>query len=314
MQVAAITIGKALLACVFLAPLAGCEEAVFPYRTEALYAVDPGLVSHVEIAAWPVPVPLPAFLAVRPDGALIVVGGRSGAILDTNGTVQARFGWQGPAATAVAAGADGHTFVGAGNCVVAVDSSRQATAWDSLGETASIAGMAASSNQVWLCDAAQRVVWRFDYEGRLLGQLPPPGAPRELSFVVPSPSFAAAAATGGCFWVVNPGRFQLQRHAADGRLLDKWAAPGMTTPGFSGCCNPAFLALLPNGDLLTSEKKIPRLKIYSPDGTFRSVVVPPASLPGDEGRPVTVDRAGRVLVLDGSRIRIFARRGNSCLR
>ena len=308
MQVSPTTIARALLVCALAVPFAGCEEEVFPYRTDALYAVDSNLVSHVEVAAWKVPVSLPAFLAVLPGGTMVVVGGRKGITLGTNGVEQSRFEWQGPAATAVAAAPDGQIFVGAGNRVLAGAGTRQLVTWESLGEHAQITGMAADSNQVWLCDAAQRMVWRFDCEGHELGQLPPPGAPREQSFVVPSPSFAVATANDGFFWVANPGRFQLQRHAADGRLLDKWAKPGMTTPGFSGCCNPAFFALLPNGDLVTSEKKIPRVKIYGPDGTFRSVVVPPSALPGDEGRPVAVDRVGRVLVLDGNRIRVFVRK------
>ena len=304
-------LARLLLLFVVVAPWANCEENVFSYRTDALYAVDPALISHGEVAAWHVPVPLPAFLAVRPDGTVVVAGGRMGAILDTNGGVQSRFEWQGGMATAVAAGPAGEIFVGAGNCVVASAGAKPVqplTMWNSLGEAAQIVGMAAGSNQLWLCDAAQRVVWRFDLEGRLLGQLPQPGASREQAFVVPSPAFAVAAATDGCFWVVNPGRFQLQRHAPDGRLRDQWAKPGMTTPGFSGCCNPAFLAVLPNGDLVTSEKKIPRVKIYGTDGTFRSVVVPPSALSGDAGRPVAVDQHGRVLVLDGKRIRIFGQR------
>ena len=307
------TIGKLLLAGALVVPFAGCEENVFTYRTDALYAVDPALVSHVEAAAWPVPVPLPAFLAVISDDTAVVVGGRMGAILGTNGAVLARFEWQGAVATAVATGPGGRIFVGAANRVMSGGVSNAFTAWDSLGDNARIAGLAADSNQVWVCDAAQRVVWRFDYEGRLLGQLPPPGASSAQAFVVPSPAFAAATTTDDCFWVVNPGRCQLQRHALDGRLLEAWSKPGMTTPGLSGCCNPAYLALLPNGDLVTSEKKIPRVKIYAPDGTFRSVVVPPSVLPGDEGRPVAVDHAGHVLVLDGKRIRVFVRKAEKSL-
>jgi len=309
MQAGMTTIARTLLFGALAAPFAGCEENVFSYRTDALYAVDPKLISHSEIAVWQTPAPLPAFLAVRPDGTVVVAGGRTGAILGTNGVVQGRFEWQGPKATAIATAPNGRIFIGAGNRVVAhAADATPAVVWDSLGENAQITGVAADSNQVWVCDAAQRVVWRFDHEGRLLGQLPPPGAPREQAFVVPSPSFAVATANDGCFWVVNPGRFQLQRHAADGRLLDMWSKPGMTTPGLSGCCNPAFLALLPNGDLVTSEKKIPRVKIYGPDGAFRSVIAPPSVLTGDEGRPVAVDRAGRVLVLDGKQIRVFARK------
>jgi hypothetical protein len=299
---------RALAVCVLAAPFAGCEEEVFPYRTEALYRVDSNLVSHVEVAAWPAPVPPPAFLATLPDGNIVVVGGRAGAILGTNGALQTRFQWSGAAATAVAAAPDGRIFIGTGVRVLARNGAGTVSTWDSLGEQARITGLAADSNQVWACDAGQRLVWCFDFDGRLTGQLPTNGAPRAESFVVPSPSFAAATGVGGGFWVVNPGRFQLQCHAPDGRLLRSWAKPGMSVPGFSGCCNPAYLAVLPDGRLVTSEKKIPRVKIYAADGTFQSVAVPPSALSGDEGRPVAVDRAGRVLVLDGNRVRVFAGR------
>jgi len=298
---------RALLVCALIAPFADCEENVFSYRTDALYRVDPKLISHVECASWHASVPLPAFLAVRPDGGTVVVaGGRMGAILDTNGAVQSRFDWEGPVATAVAAAPDGQIFVGAGNRVMAGIPSKPLRSWALPEKDALITGIAADSNQVWVCDFTSRMVWRFDFEGLELGQLPPPGAPREEAFIVPSPSFAVATANDGTFWVVNTGRCELQRRAADGHLLEKWTRPGMTTPGFCGCCNPAFLALMPNGDLVTSEKHIPRVKIYGPDGAFRSVVAPPALLSGDDGRPVAVDRSGRVLVLDGKSIRRFA--------
>lgn len=300
---------RALLVLALTAPFAGCEESVFPYKTDALYAVDPALISHREAASWKLPLPTPCFLAMLPGGRAVAVGGRKGVILGTNGVVQASFSWTAlPAATAVAADPDGRIYIGAGNRVGIADAAGRlsTSGWDSLGDEARIAGMAASSNQLWVCDAGQRVVWRFDPEGRLLGRLPAPGAPRDQTFVVPSPAFPVALDRDGTFWVANPGRSQMQRHAADGQLLGKWASAGMSVTHLSGCCNPAYLAVLPNGLLVTSEKRIARVKIYGPDGAFRSVVVPPSALPGEEGRPVAVDPAGRVWVLDGATIRVFA--------
>jgi hypothetical protein len=290
------------------APFAGCEESVFPYKTDALYAVDPALISHREEAAWKLNLPTPCFLAMLPGGRAVAVGGRKGVILATNGVAQVSFSWtELPSATAVAADPDGRIYIGAGSRVGIADATgRLSTAgWDSLGDEARIAGMAASSNQLWVCDAGQRVVWRFDPEGRLLGRLPAPGAPRDQAFVVPSPAFPVVMDRDGTFWVANPGRSQVQHHAADGQLLGKWASAGMSVAHLSGCCNPAYLAMLPNGDLVTSEKRIARVKIYGPDGTFRGVVVPPLALPGEEGRPVAVDPAGRIWVLDGATVRVF---------
>jgi hypothetical protein len=304
---------QALLVAVLAAPFAGCEEDVFEYNTAKLYAVDPALISHQEVAVWKTAVPSPAFLAALPDGRIAVAGGRQCVVLATNGVEQSRFAWQGSAATAIGVSPDGRIFVGAKDRVVVGGTTGnppvvvQVTEWNSLSEKAHITGLAANSNQLWICDANERLVWRFDFEGRLLGQLPAPDAPRDQSFVVPSPTFPVVTRNDGFFWVANPGRHQLEhRAAADGHLVASWSKPGMKTPGLSGCCNPAYLALLPDGSLVTSEKKIARVKIYGVDGTFRSVVAPPSVLPGEEGRPIAVDAAGRVLVLDGAKIHVFA--------
>jgi hypothetical protein len=283
------------------------ESEVFPYRDGGVREVPAAKISHRETGSWRVPVEPPAFLAVLPDGRVAVAGGCAVAILDANGVAQARITWQGGAATAVAAAPDGRLFVGTGDRVLDAGGApgQPVAAWESLGEQARIAGLAASSNEVWVGDAGQRLVWRFDHGGRLLGRLPPPGAPREEAFVTPSPVFPVAALPDGTFWVANPGRNRLQFHAADGRLLRAWSRPGMDLGSLSGCCNPAYFALAAGGAFVTSEQRIARVKIHGQDGAFRSVVAPPAAFAGDEGRPVAVDRAGRVLVLDGSRIRLF---------
>jgi hypothetical protein len=296
---------RAALLAGLVGGVTGCGEPVYVYHEDAFYQVDPQLIGYREQGAWPVPVPAPAFVAVGADDRVVLAGGRQAVVLDARGEVQQRFAWQEAPASAIAVAPDGTIFVGAGDRVVACRPDSAAQAWESLGEQARITGLAAGSNQLWICDAAQRLVWRLDHAGRLLGRIPAAAGTREPPFVVPSPCFAAVATTQDEFWVVNPGRLQLQRHAADGRLLSSWARPGMLTPGFSGCCNPAYLGILPNGDLLTSEGKISRVKVYSPDGILRCVVVPPAALPGEAARPVAADCAGRVFVLDGARLRLF---------
>lgn len=299
---------RACALTVLTAAFAGCEESVFPYNTARLYEVDPALISHREGASWRVPVEAPAFLAILPDGSFAVAGGRELAICGTNGSVRSRQSWQSSEpASALAAAPDGRIFVGAGNRIVACGARSSPDIWESLGENARIVGLAASSNRLWACDAGQRVVWRYDLEGRLLGQLPPKEAPRAQAFIVPSPAFPVVALPDGAFWVANPGCHELRHYDANGRLLAAWSRPGMLAPGFSGCCNPAYLAVLSSGDLVTSEKKICRVKIYARDGMFRSVVAPPAVLPGENGRPIAVDADDRILVLDGDRVRLFER-------
>ena len=130
---------QALLVAVLAVPFAGCEEDVFEYNTAKLYAVDPALISHREVAVWKTSVPSPAFLAALPDGRVAVAGGKQGVVLATNGVVLARFAWQdAAAATAIGVAPDGRIFVGAKDRVVVCSSTGGApmTVWNSLSASA----------------------------------------------------------------------------------------------------------------------------------------------------------------------------------
>ena len=97
----------------------------------------------------------------------------------------------------------------------------------------------------------------------------------------------------------------------------------MAIDGFCGCCNPANFDMLPDGRFVTCEKGLPRIKVYSPEGDFESVVAGPeafsknaksCSLNGlsncrTGGMDVAVDSKGRVIVMDPVErvVRIFER-------
>jgi glucose/arabinose dehydrogenase len=96
-----------------------------------------------------------------------------------------------------------------------------------------------------------------------------------------------------------------------GDLGDVWGSAGSQLADFFGCCNPAHLAMLPDGRFVTSEKGIPRVKIYSSQGKFESVVAGPEQLtvhslqvvdPREDADKrvfdIAADSQGRVLVLD----------------
>ena len=114
-----------------------------------------------------------------------------------------------------------------------------------------------------------------------------------------------------------------ERRVIDGELDGFWGQAGAAIEAFFGCCNPAHLALLPDGRFVTSEKGIPRVKIYSDQGDLDCVVAGPQELGVAEtalGDPrsgadervfdIATDTQGRVVVLDSKtrRVRIFAPR------
>lgn len=118
-------------------------------------------------------------------------------------------------------------------------------------------------------------------------------------FIIPSPYFDLAVNSNNELWIVNPGMHSFQHYSADGKLVKSWDKISIEIEGFSGCCNPAHFAFLPNGNIVTSEKGLVRIKIYKPYGEFVSVVAPPEKFTEDGHAPeVVVDEDNNIIALD----------------
>jgi hypothetical protein len=91
-----------------------------------------------------------------------------------------------------------------------------------------------------------------------------------------------------------------------GEFETVWGKGSSSVADFFGCCNPAQLAVLPDGNFVTAEKGLPRVKVYSRDGRFQTVVAGPSQLT-DTPADLAADHRGRVLVLDGraAKVRVF---------
>jgi hypothetical protein len=116
----------------------------------------------------------------------------------------------------------------------------------------------------------------------------------------------------GLIRVNNPGRHQVEAYTFEGHLELAWGKATAAIEGFCGCCNPIGLAMLPDGRIVTCEKGLPRVKVYSVHGDFESVVAGPESFPenakaGSAEDPsdgthaaldAAVDSHGRIGILD----------------
>ncbi|MBN2022720.1 MAG: NHL repeat-containing protein [Pirellulales bacterium] len=305
-------------------PLGGGATASnpFEYNLKQYLAIDPSLIRYRQTAEIDVPMRLVRAVAVGPDDRIHVAGDRAIDVFALDGAKVTRLDLDAmPTCLAVD---ERHVYVGMRDHVQrwTLDG-KERVAWPALGPRAVLASIGLDEENVFAADAGNKVVWRFDREGKPTGRLdrrdPEHG---EAGFVIPSPYFDVAVGADGLVRVVDPGRHRVEAFTSEGRLETPlgWGTPSFAIEGFCGCCNPVNIALLPDGRVVTAEKGIPRVKVHSAEGTFECVVAGPAELVpagglADETRPefkllavdVAADSRGRVLVLDPARrsVRVF---------
>ena len=181
--------------------------------------------------------------------------------------------------------------------------------WPVFDENSVVTSIAIKGKMVFIADAGKRCVYNFKITGEKVGEFKGKASNEELhGFVVPSPFFDLAVNSDGELWVVNPGNHSLENYTDEGVLRGFWKKASVDIEGFTGCCNPAHFTFLPDGNFVTSEKGIVRIKIYRPSGDFVGVVAPVSKFEGEYYAPdVTTDENGNVYALDFERklVRMF---------
>ena len=188
--------------------------------------------------------------------------------------------------------------------------------WEHMGEQSVITSIAVKDGILFAADAGQRRIARFSVaDGQLLGYFEGKrGKGAFQGFVVPSPTFDVAVNSDGELWAVNPGNHSFEQYTNDGALRTYWENLSQTIEGFTGCCNPAHLAFLPDGSFVTSEKRLVRIKVHRPSGELASVVAPPEKFEDNGKAPdIAVSPEGIIYALDLDRkmVRVFEKIGAS---
>ncbi|HUW99512.1 MAG TPA: hypothetical protein VMY35_00910 [Phycisphaerae bacterium] len=274
------------------------------YDQTAVRHVDAALVGYRETARFAAGFETPRALAVGPDDRIYVAGDGAVRLFGPDGAPAGHFGTAGePRCLAVAS--DGTIFVGMDDHVEVLDAGGvQQAVWPSPGPGTLLRSLAVAGDLVFAADAGNRIVYAFDRSGRLLRRIgkASTGDEEDGFFLRSTEHFdLAAAADPGApgLWVANAGRFHIEKWTPDGELKWWWGAGSTRIEDFFGCCNPAHIALVPGGGFVTSEKGLPRVKLYSAEGVFRTVVAPPEVFREEATNvDVAVDSRGRVLVLD----------------
>jgi hypothetical protein len=281
----------------------------YKYDIRQYQKTDPALILCQELEPMRPGLKTLRGIAVGSNDTFYVAGDLAVVHLSKTGERLSAFAVKEPA-RCVAVGKDGRIYLGMQDHVEVYDpAGKQASAWIGLGENAIITSIAAGSNCVFVADAGGHVVMRFDLSGALLGVIGKKDTARGIEgFIVPSPYFDVALGANDTVWIVNPGKQHVGNYTPEGKLLTGWGKSAMDIDAFCGCCNPSHIAVRSDGRLVTSEKGLPRIKIYDPAGKFIGVVAGFEQFAEDTvGMDVAVDSEGRILVLDPKKglIRIF---------
>ena len=175
--------------------------------------------------------------------------------------------------------------------------------WSYFSDSTVITSISVKAGTVFIADAGKRMIRKFNHEGKALGEFEGKSGNDQIhGFIIPSPYFDLAFNSDGELWVVNPGKHSLENYTINGELRTWWTASSVRIEGFSGCCNPAHFAFLPDGSFVTSEKGTVRIKVYKPSGEFLGVVATSSKFKENAQAPdLTIDNEGNIYALDMDR-------------
>ncbi|MBN1854142.1 MAG: NHL repeat-containing protein [Pirellulales bacterium] len=293
------------------------------------FSIQPQLIHYLQTSEIPIPLDVVRAIAVGLEDRIYVAGDRTVYRFGSDGAGEVVLHTDGEP-TCLAIGFNRHVapgtfYVGVGKAIeVFLPNGEPLAVWHGLSDKTVLTSIAVSENDIYAADAGERVVIRFNPQGEIAGQIGRTDPDREMpGFILPSAYFDVAIGPDGELYAVNPGARRIEEYTSDGMLEGFWGKAGTAVDAFFGCCNPAHMAILPDGRFVTSEKGIPRIKVYNGFGEFECVVAGPSELGVRDSATVdarlekntqvfdiAIDSQGRILVLDPNtkRIRIFESR------
>ena len=146
--------------------------------------------------------------------------------------------------------------------------------WTAGSDLSDFCSMTVAHGAVFVTDAANKNICKFTTDGDFVKFIKSPDG-----FIIPSYTFGITC-VDGVIYCSNSGRHQVEKYSLDGEYLGAFGKAGGTAGMFCGCCNPVHLTCTPSGDIITSEKGIPRISCYGVNGEFRSMLLDSHTLGG----------------------------------
>jgi len=288
------------------------QENPYEYDLKEFETSGADLVHYSEVGRIKVELPEVYGLSIGPDDAIYVSGKNIVLVFNRDGTNRSSIPTQW-IVRCLAVDRNHDLYLGLEDHVeVYGRRGEKKASWASLGEKAIITSIALSKKNVFIADAGNQIVWKFNKSGTRSKRIGEKNESRDIpGFIIPSPFFDVAVDSDGFLWVANTGRHSLENYTLEGDFRTSWGEFGMDIQGFCGCCNPSHFALLKDGSFVTSEKGLPRVKIYNRIGNLVSVVASTEQfIEGTVGLDLAVDSAQKIYVLDPQQnfVRIFAKK------
>ena len=321
--------GRRNQSCTNRGVCAGCPEFTGCELPQALSARQAGPAASVPAGGYEEIRRIPAAggaaraLEIGPDGLLYIAVGDAVLVRTAEGEIVREIALGAPG-RCIAVAADGTLYAGLRDRVVRMDAGggSRAVLCEATEKRSWFTGLAVARDALFVADAGNRVILRLDLAGRLVGRIGAKDAERDVpGFIVPSPYFTVGLHPDGLLRVNNPGRHRVEAYTVDGEFAGAWGEASGRIEGFCGCCNPIRAVPLADGRVLTCEKGLPRVKIYSATGEFETAVALPHAFPENArvgagerdadaalaGLSAAADGQGRIAILDHvtGEIRLF---------
>ena len=171
--------------------------------------------------------------------------------------------------------------------------------WEACSDDADYCQLTVLKEGIFVTDAAAKNICQYKLDGTLARFIKSPNG-----FVVPSYSFGITNIDGHVF-CSNPGRHIVEQYTVNGEYVASFGKSGMGAGEFSGCCNPVQIIATEKGELLTSEKGLPRISCYGSDGTFHSILLDDKALGGGHSAYDMRILGDKLIVAGGNKISVF---------
>ncbi|MDR2496890.1 MAG: hypothetical protein LBD21_07160 [Tannerellaceae bacterium] len=234
------------------------------------------------------------------DGRLYVAGAGLLTVMDDYGKTLSRLAIAPESVRDIAVDAEGIYLLRQASIAVYSHEGRPLREWEACSSLSDYCSFALAEDFVFVTDRDNNNICQYTRGGDFVRFIDSPNR-----FIIPSPTFGITYANGKLY-CSNSGRHQVEIYSLKGEYLGKFGAAGSGQGYFCGCCNPVYLAATPTGEIITSEKGIPRISCYAADGSFRSMLLD-GKMQGEGGTAADrVKIAGAKLFTAGAdRVRVY---------